>query len=343
MRTSRLAGIAMAAMAALGLGAGAAAADDFDVVRQVSVGNAPGPVISGYGAGWVINQTDNTVTRIDSTTGTTRTISVGQGAVAMATAANSVWVLTGQGSSTATIYRLNGSTGAVQKTIRAALPIPAGDFHQGGIGPAGGYIWAGANDQKKLVRIDYSNNKASIRATPSSYEGFATGDGKIWTTVFSGSRALLQSWNPKTLKVEKSINIDSINDGTGEVFLTYGSSQIYFSEVEPNDDGATTVIDVGKSRIGNTFTTNIELQCTVTGNNALWVGVDYDVLSGETAKVAALNEDNLSVLRQQQPFPTGSTNGAVGCVAAGSGYVWVPDGQSPGSVYQLISSTTSSS
>lgn len=161
-------------------------------------------------------------------------------------------------------------------------------------------------------------------------------------TFNSSGRALLQSRRPSNVSLIKSINISSIVDGSGFSWITFGSSQIYVAQTEPNDDGIIGVVDVGKSRVNATYDTNIELQCIKTGNDALWAAVDDDDLSGEPAKVAALNEDNLSVLREQQPFPTGSTTGSVKCVTAGSGYVWVPSGQSPGSVYQLVSATSTS-
>ena len=324
----------VAAVAAMTAGGQTAAGDEFDVIRQVSVGKNPGPVTYGYGAGWVINQGDPSVTRIDAVTGVTVTTAVAAGPISITAGFNSIWVLTGEGKSTATIYRLNGATGKVQKTLRASLPINYG----ADIATASGYVWASSDGQAKLVRIDPSNNTAVIKKVP-THAGFTTGDSKLWTTV-GYSSPKLQSWNPKTLEVERSIGIGSVYDGAGLVRLTYGSSHVYVSETEPNDDGWTGAVSLSQGKVVARYDSNVELRCTDTGNNALWLGIDYDDLSATPAQIVALNEDNLAVLKSQQPFPSGSTNGSVSCVGTGGGYIWVPDGQTPGSVYQLVSSTS---
>jgi hypothetical protein len=335
MRFPRRALTMVAVLAALGAGIQTAAADDFQVVRQVSVGKQPGPITYGYGAGWVINEGDPSVTRIDATTGATTTTTVGAGPISITAGYGAVWVLTGEGKSTATIYKLNSSTGAVEKTIRAALSINFG----ANIAPSSGYIWASSDGQSKLIRITPSSGAASVKKVP-THAGFTTGDSKLWATVYTGSTPKLQSWNPKTLKVERSIGIGSVYDGAGTVWLTYGSSHVYVSETEPNDAGTTGAVSLSQGKVVATYDSNIELQCTATGNNALWLGIDDDDLGGTNAKVVALNEDDLSVLKSQSPFPTGSTNGSVGCIGTGGGYVWVPDGETAGSVYQLLSSTS---
>jgi hypothetical protein len=337
MGTLRRALTAAVAATALAAGIQTAVADDFEVVRQVTVGAQPGPITYGYGAGWVINQGDPSVTRIDATTGATVTTTVGSGPISITAGYGAIWVLTGEGKSTATIYKLNSTTGAVEKTIRAALPISSAQSAD--IAPSSGYIWASSDGQAKLVRITPSSGAAAIKSVP-THAGFTTGDSKLWTTVFTGSTPKLQSWNPKTLKVERSIGIGSVYDGAGTVWLTYGSSHVYVSETEPNDAGTTGAVSLSEGKVVATHDSNIELQCTATGNNALWLGIDYDDLGGTNAQVLALNEDNLSVLKSQSPFPTGSTNGTVGCIGTGGGYVWVPDGQTAGSVYQLVSSTS---
>jgi Repeat of unknown function (DUF6923) len=324
-----------AAAAAVVAGAQTTPSGSFDVIRKVSVGKNPGPVTYGYGAGWVINRGDPSVTRIDAVTGATITTAVGAGPISITAGYNSIWVLTGEGKAKASIYRLNATSGAVQKTFTVALPIN----WSADIAPSSGYIWASSDGQPKLVRIDPSKNAAAIKKVP-THAGFTTGNSKLWTTVFVGSNPKLQSWNPKTLEVERSIGIAKAYDGAGTVFLSYGSSHVYVSETEPNDGGSTAAVSLSQGTIVGTYGSNIELQCTDTGNNALWLGIDYDELGGTPAQIVALNEDNLSVLKSQQPFPSGSTNGSVGCIGTGGGYVWVPDGQTSGSVYQLVSSTS---
>jgi Repeat of unknown function (DUF6923) len=327
--------VAAAAAAAMTAGAQTGASGGFEVIRQVPVGKQPGPVTYGYGAGWVINRGDPSVTRIDAVTGATITTPVGAGPISITAGYNAIWVLTGEGKAKATIFRLNPSTGAVQRTFTVALPIN----WSADIAPSSGYIWASSDGQAKLVRIKPSNNSAAIKKAP-IHAGFTTGDSKLWTTVYQGSTPKLQSWNPNTLAVERSIGIGKVYDGAGTVWLSYGSSHVYVSETEPNDAGRTGAVSLSQGKVVATYASNVELQCTDTGNNALWLGIDYDDLGGTAAQILALNEDNLAVLKSQQPFPSGSINGAVGCIGTGGGYVWVPDGQSPGSVYQLVSSTS---
>jgi streptogramin lyase len=207
MRISGRARAAVATIAAAALatvlvavaGAQGGSGGGFDLIRQVSVGARPGPVTYGYGAGWVVNQGDPSVTRIDAATGATVTTPVGAGPISITAGFSSVWVLTGEGKSTAMVYRLAGATGKVQKTFKVALPINWG----ADIATAAGYVWASSDGQPKLVRIDPGTNAAAIRKVP-VHAGFTTGDSKLWTTVYQGSSPKLQSWNPTSLAVERS-------------------------------------------------------------------------------------------------------------------------------------------
>ncbi len=156
------------------------AGSESQVIRQVAVGTQPGPVTYSYGAGWVVNQGDPSVTRIDAVAGATVTTLIGAGPISITAGYNSIWVLTGQGKSKSTVYRLNPAKGVVQKTFALALPI---NFAlTADIAPSSGYIWVGSDGQPKLVRID------PIQEPGGGQEGagprrVTTGNSKLWTTV----------------------------------------------------------------------------------------------------------------------------------------------------------------
>ncbi len=62
------------------------------LVDQVAVGTGPGRIAAGFGSLWVVNDFDNTVSRIDPATGGVQTIPVDGDPTAIAVGAGFVWV-----------------------------------------------------------------------------------------------------------------------------------------------------------------------------------------------------------------------------------------------------------
>ena len=62
------------------------------LVDQVRVGTGPGRIAAGFGSLWVVNDFDNTVSRIDPASGSVQTIPVDGAPTAIAVGAGFVWV-----------------------------------------------------------------------------------------------------------------------------------------------------------------------------------------------------------------------------------------------------------
>ena len=84
-------------------------------VATTTVGRQPGAIAYGAGALWVTNTGEGTATRIDSASGSVRTIEVGSRPSAVAVGGGAVWVAN---SGDGTVSRIDPGTSAVTKTIR---------------------------------------------------------------------------------------------------------------------------------------------------------------------------------------------------------------------------------
>ena len=83
---------------------------------------------------WVANAADDTVTRVDPTSGATTTIAVGDAPAAVAVGSGAVWVAN-KGAST--ISRIDPGSNTVVRTIKIGNP-PAGLVY------SDGYLWVSA-------------------------------------------------------------------------------------------------------------------------------------------------------------------------------------------------------
>lgn len=93
------------------------------VVAAVSVGARPGRVATGQGAIWVVNDNDQTISRIDVETHATRTFSTASPAVDLAAGPGGVWVA---GGPAGTVTRIEPDRPTAQQTISLPLARAAG-------------------------------------------------------------------------------------------------------------------------------------------------------------------------------------------------------------------------
>jgi hypothetical protein len=77
---------------------------------------------------------------------------------------------------------------------------------------------------------------------------------------------------------------------------------------------------------------NVGLTCTSAGAGAVWAAQVADAASGAPAALVKLSQTDLSEVARET-LPPGADPGAVRCVVAGGGLVWVTDGV--GSVYTI--------
>jgi len=104
------------------------------VVRKFTVGRRPVALATGEGAVWVANAGEDTVTRIDLSTNSTRTIEVGDGPTAVAVGARAIWIAN---TGARTVSRIDPATNDLVETI-ALHNAPAG------IAVADGLVWVTA-------------------------------------------------------------------------------------------------------------------------------------------------------------------------------------------------------
>src|SRR5262249_37074798 len=145
------------------------------------VGKSPVAITSGFGAIWVANQDDGTVTRIDpktrkatgvigGITGTPVAISAGSGGV---------WVTTLEGR----LFRINSEVGASQEVpirFRGRLPGLGLSLALNGVAAADGVVWLLWNGGAELLRFDPSSGTIVKIDDPRSPVAIAVGDDAVW-------------------------------------------------------------------------------------------------------------------------------------------------------------------
>jgi YVTN family beta-propeller protein len=97
----------------------------------IRVGRHPSGIAVGQGAVWVADQGDDTVTRIDLSTGSAATITVGHGPTGIAVGADAVWVAN---SDDGTLMKIDPARRRVVATIRVGNR-PAG------VAATDGLVW----------------------------------------------------------------------------------------------------------------------------------------------------------------------------------------------------------
>jgi len=118
--------------------------DPSGIVTTTPVGHEPQAIAVGEGAVWVVDAGDNAVVRIDpSTRSPTRKIPVGDAPSAIAVGANAVWVAN---SRSGTVSRIDPARNVVVKTIHVGNS-PAG------IAVAEGSVWVTSQAVPELARV----------------------------------------------------------------------------------------------------------------------------------------------------------------------------------------------
>jgi YVTN family beta-propeller protein len=145
-----------------------------DVTGTFPVGDSPGGVAVADGAVWVANTGDETVTRLDPTTGERqgRPIPVGEDPRAMGAGGGAVWVANfGDG----TVSRIDTGTN------RAGRPIPVGRGPTD-IAVGGGIAWV-ATERDRVARLDAATGRPVGPPLPVRAGGsLAIGGGRLWVS-----------------------------------------------------------------------------------------------------------------------------------------------------------------
>jgi YVTN family beta-propeller protein len=146
-----------------------------DVVHA-TVGNNPSAIAVGAGGVWVVDDADNTLTRIDpaSASADTTTTPVGRAPSAVAAGTNAVWVANTQDD---TVARVDPRTGSVIRTIHVGR-------RPTGIAVGAGAVWVANSLSGTVSRIDPTTNQVEatieIGEAPQSV---TVARGQVWVSV----------------------------------------------------------------------------------------------------------------------------------------------------------------
>jgi YVTN family beta-propeller protein len=147
-------------------------------VTRTDVGNEPAALADGDGATWVVDDLDDTVSRIDRAGVVTKTTPVGDGASALAVGAGAVWVAN---TADGTVTRIDPATGAGMTTI----PVGAGPT---GIAVGAGAVWVANSRDGTVSRIDPRRDRVvATIAVGDSPDNLTVSAGRVWVTVQTGS------------------------------------------------------------------------------------------------------------------------------------------------------------
>jgi len=106
--------------------------DDLSFTLTQDVGNGPTAVLAAFDSIWVANHLDNTVSRLDPSTGTEQVkVPVGEGPNALVAAAGSVWVAN----------EFDSSITSIDPTTDSAEPVPVGGAAASLAADGGGDLW----------------------------------------------------------------------------------------------------------------------------------------------------------------------------------------------------------
>jgi YVTN family beta-propeller protein len=146
------------------------------VEGSVRVGRDPLVATFGFGALWVANADDATVSVIRPGVDEVDTVHVRERPFGIAAGEGGVWVGSNQW---ATITRIDPDTRRVVEHIDVGA-IPRGLY---GVSVGAGYVWAADWYQGSVIRLDPRTNKASTIQLPVSPREVAIADGKVWVSV----------------------------------------------------------------------------------------------------------------------------------------------------------------
>src|SRR5215469_1874529 len=160
------------------------------VVAQISVGNYPDRIVTGFGSLWTANLYSDSVSRVDpATRRVTATISVPNGPISLLAADGAMWSADWGGT---TVTRIDPAANRVTGTIRVGSE-PAS------LAIAGGVLWVfnQGDDTASVV------NPRTLRVTRTVHIGIAAGNvvvhaGLLWVLDFQGGSRKLLALDPET-------------------------------------------------------------------------------------------------------------------------------------------------
>jgi YVTN family beta-propeller protein len=245
---------ALTSVAANGVGI----VDGGKLVAAGSIRGAPTAAASGAGSVWVTSTDDQTVARIDPTTGNVReTIKAGSGASGVAADEHGVWVTN---SLDGNVTRIDPKTNAAVDTIDVgAAPVAVALGHAS--------LWVANRDGQTLWRLDDRTGdvKTRIPVGPGP-RAVAVDRRAVW--VADEVRDALYRVDPKQDRV-----VDVINVGTGPASVVVGFGSVW---VANNLDGTVSRVDPARDAVAETISVGDGPRALAVGPDGIWVSDEFD-------------------------------------------------------------------
>ena len=280
------------------------------VMKDIPVGEDPGPIAYGDGAVWVGNTESNTLTKIDpETLAPTANPGIGLKPGGVVVGAGAVWVgaiesrPSKESTEAASVLRLQPATGAVVDTIdigRGRDPTAVA------MAASPNAIWVAHREGFELVRINPATDKVAKRVEGLDPSGVAVYDRAVWVSDRAGSAVVrLDGETPTKTTISLGSSPYAIASAGGKLWAAAGRDEVW--QILPESNSIDRSLTVGLfPRPGP--------NAIAGGNESVWVARTGDALTPPA--ILRINVRTLAMTVISLPrIPRG--------VAVGAGRVWV--------------------
>jgi peptide/nickel transport system substrate-binding protein len=224
------------------------------VIRNTKVGALPDGVVEAEGSLWVVNTTDDEVTRIDAATLLPiDAISVGAGPTSLATGFGAVWVAN---NGDRTVSRINASTGDVVST-------PTVGMAPYGIVTDDKWVWVTNMLDGTLSRIDPLTDHVDSFPLGRAPLGVTSAGGVIWVADYEAGDVVRV--DPDTGDV-----IDRITVGNGPTSIAADGEHLWVVDA---DDGTLARVDPVSRAVKQKFELGGDPGALAVRDGVVWVAV----------------------------------------------------------------------
>lgn len=226
----------------------------------------------GGGSLWVSNFTDNTVWRVDASSGArTATIPVAPAPEGIAVAPSGVWVATHRGNPTGSVTRIDPATNVVTKTT--AVGMAQDCCGPQGLAASDAGVWTTVPNLNAVVRVDPATGAvaATIPADPACG---TVGSGDAMWAVSGCNVGNLYRIDPATNTLAATIKVGGV---AADVAVGVGVVWVLTLSLDPNSATGTLVrVDPATNRVVGTMTVPDAAGIAVVGTD-VFVGSGHAV------------------------------------------------------------------
>jgi class 3 adenylate cyclase/streptogramin lyase len=219
------------------------------VLKDIQVGNRPGPITFGAGSVWVGNLDERAVTRIDARNRTVLRLSItleNRTPTGLAFGFDAVWVAHGRLGQVSRIDPQFDNVSQPTQVVDAGL----GGSSNGAVATGEGSVWAVFGDST-LARIERDTGQVAEKTRAGALPaGIVVGSGSVW--VSNSGQAKVWRYNPAAFKdpiddpsVGRQPTGITAGEAAGEPIWVANSAADTVSRIDPQD-GSVVTVPVGK-------------------------------------------------------------------------------------------------